>query len=141
LVWHELIRHRWLSLQCGLWILALIIITTGIGLTAVRTGLIVFGLGTLMTFIFNKVYHTRKGIGWMSLTIVLALIGIVLISSLREKWLDFIEDMGNYDSHSWWCYADAVRWRSVQVGWEVLRYATSWVVVLGHLLNEMHIRL
>ena len=140
LVWHELIRHRWLSLQCGLWILALIIITTGIGLTAVRTGLIVFGLGTLMTFIFNKGYHTRKGIGWMSLTIVLALIGIVLIPTLREKWLYFIEDMRNYDSHSWWFYSDAVRWRSMQVGWEVFRDAPWWGVGLGDLLNEMHIR-
>lgn len=140
LVWDELIRQRWLSLNFGLWVLALGLITTGIGLTAVRTGLIVFGLGTLLTFIFNKGYHTRKGLNWVTLSIVLGLAACILFPTIREKWLYFVEDIRNYDSHSWWFYSDAVRWRSMLVGWEVFRDAPWWGVGLGDLISEMHIR-
>src|SRR5690606_22019792 len=121
-------------------IIALGLIAVGLLLTAVRTGLELFCVGALVTLLFNKGYHTRKGLSWIGVSCALPVVAFFILPTVREKWLYFLEDIQNYDSHSWWFYSDAVRWRSNLIGWQIFRDAPWWGVGLGDLLDEMHLR-
>lgn len=138
--WDEWVRHRRLTRYYIIFGISLLLVIVGIHLLAVRTGLVLFYLGTVATFIFNKKFHTRQGIGWMVLFGVLVGVFLFTFPTIREKWAYFLEDFRNYESHSWWFYSDAVRWKSNLVGWEVFKSSPWWGVGMGDLIDEMHLQ-
>src|SRR5690606_21415673 len=136
----EWVRHRRLTRYYIIFGISLLLVIIGIHLLAVRTGLVLFYLGTVATFIFNKKFRTRQGIGWMVLFGVLVGVFLFTFPTIREKWAYFLEDFRNYESHSWWFYSDAVRWKSNLVGWEVFKSSPWWGVGMGDLIDEMHLQ-
>ena len=138
--WDEWLRHRWNSRNSLLYGMLLLVVIAGIHLLAVRTGLALFYTGTLITFIFNKKFHTRQGLTWMVVFVVVVAVSLLTIPTIREKWAYFVEDFRNYESHSWWFYSDAVRWKSNLMGWEIFKASPWWGVGMGDLVDEMHLQ-
>src|SRR5690606_4170567 len=138
--WDEWVRHRRLTRYYIIFGISLLLVIVGIHLLAVRTGLVLFYVGTIATFIFNKKFHTRQGFGWMFLFGVVVVGFLFTFPTIREKWAYFLEYFRNYESHSWWFYSDAVRWKCNLVGWEVFKSSPWWGVGLGDLIDEMHLQ-
>lgn len=138
--WEEVGRRRWLS-KGFLWYSGLLLVLIlGIHILTVRTGLVLFYGGTLLTLFFNKNFHGRKGIVWMVVLVLLVVFAILFIPTIGEKWSYYQEDIRNYDSAAWWFYSDAVRWKSNIIGWEIFRDAPWWGVGMGDVLEEVHLR-
>lgn len=138
--WDELARRLWLSKGYLLYGGLLVLLVFGIHLLAVRTGLLLFYGGTLLIFLFNRNFHGQKGISSGVVLGILIVLIFFLAPTIHEKWIYFLEDIRNYDSHSWWFYSDAVRWKSNVLGWEITRGAPWWGVGMGDVFQHMHMQ-
>ncbi len=136
--WDEVGRRRRRSKGLLLYSGFLLVLILGIHLLAVRTGLLLFYAGTILTLLLNKNFHSKRGIFWLVTLVMMMAIAILFIPTLHEKWTYFQEDIRNYDSASWWFYSDAVRWKSNVIGWEIARSAPWWGVGIGDVLEEVH---
>lgn len=137
--WDEWIRHRWGSAKSRGFGLGLIFIIIGIHLLAVRTGLVLFYLGTIITFIWNSKFHQKQGYATMALFGFLIIIALATLPTIGEKWRYFLDDFRHYDSTSWWFYSDAVRWQSNVIGWELFKSAPWWGIGMGDIYESMHL--
>lgn len=136
--WDEWSRHGIRTLQYWLFGVGMVVIIAGIHLLAVRTGLVLFYLGSIGTFLWNKNYHQKHGVMGIGFFGVLMVMALLFIPSVREKWQYFLEDFRNYEGYSWWFYSDAVRWKSNLMGWEIFQESPWWGVGMGDVLDEMH---
>src|SRR5680860_1677486 len=138
--WDELARRRWLSKGYLLYGGLLLLLIGTIHLLAVRTGLMLFYAGTILTFIFNRNYHEKKGISWLIALVLIIILSFLFIPTLGEKWNYFKADIRNYNSDSWWFYSDALRWRTNAIGWQIAQSAPWWGIGMGDVYQEMHMR-
>lgn len=136
----ELGNRMWTSRGFGLYAGIMFLLMLGLHILTVRTGLVLFYTGTLLTVVINKNFYGKKGVlvflGLLSFIVAAAF----FIPTVGEKWSYFLADRLNYDSASWWFYSDAVRWKSTIIGWEVFRDAPWWGVGMGDVLEELHMR-
>ena len=138
-VWDEFAQwNSALKIERFLMSILLVFIIVGIHLLAVRTGILLFYAGTILTFSFNKNFHSRKGLWWGIAFLGVLAITIISFPTLHEKWAYFLEDVRNYNSTSWWFYSDALRWRTNVAGWEIFLGAPWWGVGMGDLFKEIH---
>lgn len=136
--WEEWGRHGFRTRQYWLFGVGMVVIIAGIHLLAVRTGLVLFYLGSIGTFLWNKNYHHKRGLLAIGIFGVLMVMALWFIPSVWERWQYFLEDVRNYEGSSWWFYSDAVRWKSNLLGWEIFRESPWWGVGMGDVLDEMH---
>lgn len=115
----------------------MLVLLTGLHLLAVRTGLILGYAGTVMFFLLHEKYRSRWGWMWLGGMLVVLIIVFIFSPTLSEKWNYWIEDWRNMDSHSWWFYSDAMRWKSNEMGWYVAMQDIWWGVGMGDVRDEM----
>lgn len=119
---------------------AMLILLIGLHLLAVRTGLVLAYAGTLIYFLLSDKYRGKTGIlAFLGMAVVLA--GAFLWSpSLSEKWKYWKEDRENMSSRSWAFYSDAMRWKSNELGLDIILEHPWLGVGMGDVKEEMTLR-
>ncbi len=140
LAWHEWSQTIPRSRYFWLVGLGLLFIIAGLHILAVRTGIILFYMGTVATFLWNTKFHHLQGYWIMFGFGVVIAASLIWVPTIREKWQYFLEDIANMKSYSWWFYSDAVRWESNVIGWEIFLQHPWWGVGMGDLGDAMHMQ-
>lgn len=119
---------------------AMLILLIGLHLLAVRTGLILAYAGTLIYFLLDEKYRGKTGIlAFLGMTAVLAA-AFLWSPSLSEKWEYWKEDRENISGRSWAFYSDAMRWKSNELGLEIISEHPWLGVGAGDVKEEMILR-
>lgn len=122
----------------NLWMM--LILLSGIHLLAVRTGIVLVYVSSLIYFLTHKNFRGRSG--WLWLGVMMIVFWIVFFTSptLSEKWNYWKEDWQNFSSHSWSYYSDAMRWKTNVVGWNIAAENFWWGVGMGDVRDEMTLK-
>lgn len=133
--WEQISRYGPGKYYSHLWMM--LILLAGIHLLAVRTGIVLMYIGSVLYFLLEKSYRGRKG--WIALGIMVALFAAVFLTSptLSEKLNYWKEDWQNLSGHSWAFYSDAMRWKSNVTGWQIFRENVWFGAGMGDVRNEM----
>ncbi|WP_236975446.1 O-antigen ligase family protein [Membranihabitans maritimus] len=114
-----------------------LILFFGVHLLAVRTGIILMYVGIILLIIWA---NARWDFSWKYFAFglpVLAIISFLVFPSLQAKWSYWVDDMGNLDSYSWTYYSDAMRLKSIGLGWKIGISHPIIGVGIGDLRDEM----
>lgn len=133
--WERIGRYGAGKYYLHLWMM--LVLLAGIHLLAVRTGIVLMYIGSVLYFMLDKSYRGRRG--WIALGTMAALFAAVFLISptLGEKLNYWKEDWQNFTGHSWAFYSDAMRWKSNVIGWQIFREHVWFGAGMGDVRNEM----
>lgn len=137
--WNQLIlsKKRERVLYFGMVLLLL----TGIHLLAVRTGIILVYISSVLLFFIHPDFRSGQrwiGIGMMLMVFVVIYLGAPTLSEKLKYWK---EDWQNFDSYSWMHYSDAMRWKTNEIGWEIFLDHPLFGVGMGDVREEMTLQI
>lgn len=119
------------------YLLVAVVLFSGVHLLAVRTGMVLLYIGIFVLLAWGS-NEWKIPWGWMTFGIVgLVLLLFLFLPSFRAKWSYWIDDLKNMNSYSWSFYSDAMRLKSIVLGWKVGISHPLFGVGIGDLRDEM----
>src|SRR5690625_868614 len=114
----------------------MLLLLAGIHLLAVRTGIILMYISSILLFFLHPDFRNRQrwaGVGLLLMVFVVIYLSAPTLSDKLQYWK---EDWQSFDSYSWMHYSDAMRWKTNKIGWRSEEH-TSELQSRGHLVCRL----